>query len=76
MSRLTVAEWLRLPLTPVIVKVRVPLVACLVVNTLRIEVPDPATPVGLKLPVTRESSPATLRFTVPVNPFTALMVTV
>lgn len=52
------------------------LVALLLTLTLRVEVPEPATEVGLKVAVTREPSPLTLRFTVPVNPFTAAMVTV
>lgn len=58
------------------VSVRVFLVALLLTLTLRVEVPEPATEVGLKVAVTREPSPLTLRFTVPVNPFTAAMVTV
>lgn len=58
------------------VSVRLPAVALLPTLTLRVEVPEPATEVGLKLAVTREPSPLTLRFTVPVNPFTAAMVTV
>ena len=58
------------------VSVRFPLVARLPTVTLRVEVPEPATEVGVKVAVTREPSPLTLRFTVPVNPFTAAMVTV
>jgi hypothetical protein len=58
------------------VRVRVPLVALLPTVTLRVEVPDPVTDVGVKVPVTREPSPLTLRLTVPVNPFTAPIVTV
>jgi hypothetical protein len=58
------------------VKVRVPLVALRFTTTERVEVPDPVTDVGLKVAVTREPSPVTLRFTVPENPFTAPIVTV
>ena len=58
------------------VKVRVPLVALLLTCTERVEVPDLVTDVGLKVAVTREPSPLTLRLTVPENPFTAPIVTV
>jgi len=53
-----------------------PLVALLPTLTLRVEVPEPVTEVGLKVPVTRDPSPLTLRLTVPVNPFVPVMVTV
>jgi hypothetical protein len=76
MFRVAVVEWLRLPLTPVMVKVRAPLVARLFTVTVSLEVPDPVTVVGLKAAVTREPSPVTLRVTVPENPFTAPIVTV
>jgi hypothetical protein len=56
--------------------VRAPLLALLAGCTDRIEVPDPLMDAGLKLAVTRDPSPLTLRFTVPVNPFTAPIVTV
>jgi len=59
-----------------LVKVRAPLVARLFTITVSLEVPDPVTVVGLKVAVTREPSPVTLRLTVPVNPFTAPIVTV
>jgi len=76
MTRVAVVEWLKLPLTPVMVNVRVPVVARLFTVTVRVEVPDPVTDVGLKVPVTREPSPLTLRLTVPANPLTAPIVTV
>ena len=76
MFRVAVVEWLKLPLTPVMVMVRAPLLALRAAVTESVEVPDPVTDVGLKVPVTREPSPLTLRLTVPENPFTALMVTV
>ena len=69
-------EWVTLPLVPVTVIVRAPLAAFLLAVTVRVEVPAPVTEVGVKVAVTREPSPLTLRFTVPVNPFTAAMVTV
>jgi hypothetical protein len=57
------------------VNVRVPVVARRLTLTDSIDVPEPVTEVGLKVGVTREPCPLTLRFTVPVNPFTAPMVT-
>ena len=58
------------------VSVRFPLVALFPTVTVRVEVPEPATDVGLKLVVTRDPCPLTLRLTVPVNPFWPVMVTV
>ena len=58
------------------VNVRVPRVALLPTLTLRVEVPEPVTEVGLKVGVTLEPCPLTLRFTVPEKPFVAVMVTV
>jgi hypothetical protein len=59
-----------------IVSVRLPVVALFPTLTLRVEVPEPVTDVGLKLVVTREPCPLTLRLTAPLNPFFAVMVTV
>jgi hypothetical protein len=58
------------------VSVRFPVDALLLTRTDRVEVPEPATDVGLKLVVTREPCPLTVRLTPPENPFTAVMVTV
>jgi hypothetical protein len=58
------------------VMVRAPLLAFRAAVTESVEVPDPVTDVGLKLAVTREPRPLTLRPTVPENPFTAPIVTV
>jgi len=74
--RVAVVEWFKLPLTPVMVMVRAPLLALRAAVTVSVEVPDPVTDVGLKVAVTREPSPLTLRLTVPVKPFTAPIVTV
>jgi hypothetical protein len=71
-----VAEWLKAPLVPVIVNVRVPVVALLFTVTVRVEVPEPVTEVGLKVPVTRDGSPLTLKLTAPANPLVPVMVTV
>jgi hypothetical protein len=58
------------------VSVRFPVVALLLTRTERVELPEPVTDVGLKLGVTREPCPLTLRLTVPANPLTAVIVTV
>ena len=56
--------------------VRFPRVALLETRIVRVEVPEPVTEVGLKLGVTRDPCPLTVRLTVPPNPFTPVMVTV
>jgi hypothetical protein len=43
------------------------------VETVSVELPEPATDVGLKLAVAPVGNPLTLRFTVPVNPLSALI---
>ena len=45
-------------------------------ETDKVELPEPATEVGLKLAVTPRGNPLRLRLTVPVKPFTAVMVVV
>ena len=55
---------------------RVPRVALRFTATLRVDVPEPVTDVGLNVVVTREPCPLALRLTVPVKPFTAPMVMV
>ncbi len=47
----------------------------LVVVTASDEVPEPVTDEGVKLPVAPVGKPLTLKFTVPVNPLIALIVT-
>jgi hypothetical protein len=76
MVRVNVVEWLKLPLVPVMVKVRVPGVALRPTVTVRVEFPEPVMDVGLKLALTRDPWPLTLRFTVPAKPFTPVTVTV
>jgi hypothetical protein len=76
MIRVKVVEWLKLPLVPVMVKVRVPGVALRPTNTDRVEGPEPVMDVGLNVGVTRDPWPLTLRFTVPAKPFTPVTVTV
>jgi hypothetical protein len=58
------------------VSARFPLVALLLTLTRRVEVPEPVTDVGLKVAVTRDPNPLTLRLTAPANPFLPVMVTV
>ena len=68
--------WLNVPLVPVMVSVRFPIAALRPTLTVRVDVPEPVTEVGLKLAVTREPNPLTLRPTAPANPFVPLIVTV
>jgi hypothetical protein len=76
MVRVTVVEWTNAPLVPVMVSVRLPVVALLLTRTDRVEDPEPVTEVGLKVGVTRAPNPLTVRFTAPANPFFAVIVTV
>ena len=75
-TSVTVAVWLRLPLVPLIVSVYVPAVVVDLVATLKVEVPEPVTEVGLKVPVAPVGIPVTLRLTAELNPFVAPMVAV
>jgi len=70
-----VVECVRLPLVPVMVMVNVPLEAPLLVKV-RVEVPLPATLVGLKLAETPEGNVPVDSETVPVKPFSDVIVTV
>jgi hypothetical protein len=64
------------PLAPVIVNVTVPLFALPAALMVKVDVPEPATEVGLKVAVVRFGTPLTVRFTVPAKPFCEPMVTV
>ncbi len=75
-TNVTVAVCDRLPLVPVIVSVYVPAGVVVAVETVRVELPEVVTDAGLKLAVAPVGSPLTLRFTVPVKPFRALIVVV
>ena len=61
---------------PVTISVEEPVVAELVVVTVSVDDPLPATDTGLKDPVAPVPKPVEVRFTVPVKPFTAVTVTV
>ena len=74
--RLTLVEWVRLPLLPVIVRVNVPLGPPLIVFTVSTEDPEPFTTVGLKEAAARFGRPLTLKFTVPEKPCPPVMLTV
>jgi hypothetical protein len=64
------------PLASVIVIGKDPVAALDVVVTLSVEAPAPVTEVGLNVPDAPAPKPEALRLTVPLNPFTALTVTV
>ena len=53
---------------PVIVKVKVPLVALLLVNTVMVEDPEEVTEAGLNVAVAPLANPLALNVTVPANP--------
>ncbi len=74
--RLTVVECDRLPFTPVMVSVKVPVEAVPEVETLSVEAPEPLMEVGLNVPAAPLDNPVTLKPTVPVNPFIGVTETV
>jgi hypothetical protein len=63
------------PLFPVIVNGKLPAGVEELVETDRVEVPEPLTDGGLNVAVAPLGSPFTLRLTVPLNPFVAVTVT-
>ncbi len=75
-TRDTAAECTRLPLVPVMIRGYVPAGVAELVETNRVELPEPATEVGLKLPVAPLGNPLTLNVTVPVKPFNAVTLVV
>jgi hypothetical protein len=75
--RVTVVEWVRLPLVPVMVTVKVPVgVWPPLPVKVRVEVPLPATLAGLKLAETPTGSEPVDNETVPLKPFSDVMVMV
>lgn len=67
-TRVTVVECTRVPLVPVMVKVKVPAGVVLLVDTETVEDPEPVTEVGLKLAVAPVGRPLMLKATFPANP--------
>ena len=65
-----------MPLVPVMVRVTGFFGALLAAVIVRVEVPEEVIDAGLNVAVTRLGTPLTVRFTVPVNPFSAVTVTV
>jgi hypothetical protein len=78
----TPAAWLRLPLVPVTVRVKLPAGVEFVVDRVRVDDPDPdpdpdsMTDDGLKLAVTPLGRPLVPRDTAPLNPFKGVTDTV
>jgi hypothetical protein len=64
------------PLVPATVSVELAAGVLLEVVTVMVEVPAPEMVPGLKLAVVPAGNPVTVGVTVPVNPFTAVVVTV
>ena len=75
-ERVTCVEWTRLPLVAVRVSVVVPIAAEEDVVTFKVDDPDPDIEAGVKLAVTPEGRPLTLRATLPVNPLVGVIVAV
>ena len=71
-----VAEWTRAPLVPVMEKFELLAELPEAVETVAVEVPDPTSEAGEKVAVAPEGKPLEVRFTVPLNPFSAERVTV
>ena len=76
MSKVTVVVCVVVPLVPRMVRVAGFFGALLAAVIVKVEVPDVLIDVGLKVAVTRPGTPLTVRLTVPVNPFSAPIVTV
>ena len=55
---------------------KLPLGAFLFVETVRVELPEPVTLAGLKLPLVRFGNPETLKLTTPLKPLEGVTVTV
>ena len=70
-------ECTRLPLVPVIVNVRVPVGVCLVVDSVRVELPagGSVTEGGVNVWLVFAGEPLTLNVTLPANPFEGVAVT-
>ncbi len=67
-TKVTVAEWVRVPLVPVMVKVELPVGVVAAVVMVMVEEPEAVTDDGLKLAVAPAGNPVALKLTVPLNP--------
>jgi len=76
MLKFTLVECAVAPLVPVMVRVTGFLGALLAAVIVKVEVPEVVIDAGLNVAVTRLGMPLTVKFTVPVNPFNAPIVTV
>lgn len=65
-----------MPLVPVMVTGKVPVVVVLVVVTVMVDEPVPVTEVGLKEALAPVGKPVAVRTVLPVNPFKAVIVAV
>jgi hypothetical protein len=70
-TRVVLVEWLSEPLVPLIVKGKLPVGVLVAVATVSVELAPALMEAGLNVPVALAGRPLVLRFTVPVNPFTA-----
>jgi hypothetical protein len=75
-TRVTLADFAIDPVVPVTVRLEFPPAVDGAVVTVRVDVPAPVMVAGLKLAVAPAGSPVTLGVTVPLNPFSAVVVTV
>ena len=67
-TSVTVVEWTRLPLVPVIVMEKLPVGVLALVVTVIVDEPEPTTEGGLKFALAPAGSPLALNVTVPVKP--------
>ena len=74
--RVAVAVFTSEPLVPFTVSVYVPVGVLVAVRTVRVELPEPVTEVGLNEPVEFAGRPLTLKVTTPLNPPAAVTVAV
>jgi hypothetical protein len=72
----TVLVCVSVPLVPVIVKVALPTGVLDAVVTVSVALPGVLIELGLNVPTAPASNPLTAKFTVPLNPFTAPVLTV
>ncbi len=74
--KVAVTEWVKLPLVPVMVRVKVPTGTEELVVIVSVEEPEPLTEAGLKPAVLPIGKPLRPNDTFPVKPLTGLIVTV